>query len=250
MKKNKYERLKLMAKKIFVVDDEKNIRDIVRSYLEKEGFNVSVFENGESALEEYLRSAPDMLVIDIMMPGMSGLELCNEIRKHANTPIIIVSARDEEIDRILGIEMGADDYMMKPFSPKELVARVKAVFRRLDGMGADKTDGNTIGCRDLVIYPAERRVAKVKDGKETDISFTAMEFDFLNFMISNKNRVFTRDQLLKNIWDYRYIGDTRAVDDLVKRIRKKLDASETDFCIDTVWGYGYKVTDYPDRNDG
>ena len=104
-----------MAKKIFVVDDEKNIRDIVRSYLEKEGFNVSVFENGESALEEYLRSAPDMLVIDIMMPGMSGLELCNEIRKHANTPIIIVSARDEEIDRILGIEMGADDYMMKPF---------------------------------------------------------------------------------------------------------------------------------------
>ncbi len=145
MKKNKYERLKLMAKKIFVVDDEKNIRDIVRSYLEKEGFNVSVFENGESALEEYLRSAPDMLVIDIMMPGMSGLELCNEIRKHANTPIIIVSARDEEIDRILGIEMGADDYMMKPFSPKELVARVKAVFRRLDGMGADKTDGNTKG---------------------------------------------------------------------------------------------------------
>ena len=123
-----------MAKKIFVVDDEKNIRDIVRSYLEKEGFNVSVFENGESALEEYLRSAPDMLVIDIMMPGMSGLELCNEIRKHANTPIIIVSARDEEIDRILGIEMGADDYMMKPFSPKELVARVKAVFRRLDGL--------------------------------------------------------------------------------------------------------------------
>ena len=127
-----------MAKKIFVVDDEKNIRDIVRSYLEKEGFNVLVFENGESALEEYLHSAPDMLVIDIMMPGMSGLELCNEIRKHANTPIIIVSARDEEIDRILGIEMGADDYMMKPFSPKELVARIKAVFRRLDGMGAEK----------------------------------------------------------------------------------------------------------------
>ena len=191
-----------MAKKIFVVDDEKNIRDIVRSYLEKEGFNVLVFENGESALEEYLHSAPDMLVIDIMMPGMSGLELCNEIRKHANTPIIIVSARDEEIDRILGIEMGADDYMMKPFSPKELVARIKAVFRRLDGMGAENPDGQSIRCRDLVIYPSERRAVRSKDGKETDISFTAMEFDFLNFMISNKNRVFTRDQLLKNIWDY------------------------------------------------
>ena len=240
MKKNKYERLKLMAKKIFVVDDEKNIRDIVRSYLEKEGFNVSVFENGESALEEYLRSAPDMLVIDIMMPGMSGLELCNEIRKHANTPIIIVSARDEEIDRILGIEMGADDYMMKPFSPKELVARVKAVFRRLDGMGADKTDGNTIGCRDLVIYPAERRVAKVKDGKETDISFTAMEFDFLNFMISNKNRVFTRDQLLDDVWGFDYYGDSRTVDVHIKRLRDKLKGVSDEWELRTIWSVGYK----------
>ncbi len=239
-----------MAKKIFVVDDEKNIRDIVRSYLEKEGYTVSVFENGESALEEYLRSAPDMLVIDIMMPGMNGLELCNEIRKHANTPIIIVSARDEEIDRILGIEMGADDYMMKPFSPKELVARIKAVFRRLDGMSTEKDDGQTLSCRDIVIYPSERRVIKVSEGKETEITFTAMEFDFLSFMVSNKNRVFTRDQLLKNIWDYQYIGDTRAVDDLVKRIRKKLDANSTDFCIDTVWGYGYKVTDSQEKING
>ena len=239
-----------MSKLIYVVDDESNIRTMMQLFLENEGFTVETFKDGQEACQAFSAKEPDMLILDIMMPGMSGLELCNEIRKHANTPIIIVSARDEEIDRILGIEMGADDYMMKPFSPKELVARVKAVFRRLDGMGADKTDGNTIGCRDLVIYPAERRVAKVKDGKETDISFTAMEFDFLNFMISNKNRVFTRDQLLKNIWDYQYIGDTRAVDDLVKRIRKKLDASETDFCIDTVWGYGYKVTDYPDRNDG
>ena len=115
-----------MPKSIYVVDDEKNIRDIVRSYLEKEGYSVMEFENGEEALKTFYASAPDMFIIDIMMPGMSGFELCNEIRKKANTPIIIVSARDEELDRILGIEMGADDYMMKPFSPRELIARIKA----------------------------------------------------------------------------------------------------------------------------
>ena len=180
-----------------------------------------------------------MLVIDIMMPGMSGLELCNEIRKHANTPIIIVSARDEEIDRILGIEMGADDYMMKPFSPKELVARIKAVFRRLDGMGAEKPDGQSIRCRDLVIYPSERRAVRSKDGKETDISFTAMEFDFLNFMISNKNRVFTREQLLEQVWGFDFFGDSRTVDVHVKRIREKLGERD-EWQLKTVWGVGYK----------
>jgi len=230
-------------KKIFVVDDEKNIRDIVRSYLEKEGYTVSEFENGEDALEAYLSSAPDMLIIDIMMPGMSGFELCNNIRHRANTPMIIVSARDEEIDRILGIEMGADDYMMKPFSPRELVARVKAVFRRIDGMKEPSGNEESFVCRDMKLYPVERRAVKVTAEEETDVSFTAMEYDFIIFLVKNKNRVFTRDQLLKNIWDYQYVGDTRAVDDLVKRIRKKLDSAGFDFCIETVWGYGYKVTD-------
>lgn len=232
-----------MPKKIFVVDDETNIRQIVRSYMEKEGYVVKEFENGEDALKAFSPEMPDMLVIDIMMPGMSGFELCNEIRKKANTPIIIVSAREEELDRILGIEMGADDYMMKPFSPRELVARVKAVFRRVDGMMKEKESGALPNCRDIKIYPVERKVVKVESSGETEIHFTAMEYDFLYFMVTNKNRVFTRDQLLKNIWDYQYVGDTRAVDDLVKRIRKKLDAANMDFGIETVWGYGYKVTD-------
>lgn len=233
-----------MPKSIYVVDDEKNIRDIVRSYLEKEGYSVMEFENGEEALKTFYASAPDMFIIDIMMPGMSGFELCNEIRKKANTPIIIVSARDEELDRILGIEMGADDYMMKPFSPRELIARIKAVFRRVDGMLREKHEGMLPSCRDLKLYPIERKAVKVSlDGKETEVTFTAMEYDFIYFMIANKNRVFTRDQLLTNIWDYQYVGDTRAVDDLVKRIRKKLEAADMDFCIETVWGYGYKVTD-------
>ena len=235
-----------MPKTIYVVDDEKDIREIVRSYLEKEGYAVNEYENGEDALAAFNEQAPDMLVIDIMMPGMSGFELCNEIRKKANTPIIIVSARDEELDRILGIEMGADDYIPKPFSPREMVARVKAVFRRIDGMHSDSAAALNPHCRDLKIYPDERRVVKVSENGEEDLNFTAMEYNFINFMIANKNRVFTRDQLLTNIWEYQYIGDTRAVDDLVKRIRKKLDSHHTDFSIETVWGYGYKVTDSVD----
>lgn len=234
-----------MSKLIYVVDDEADIRKIIRSYLEKEEYEVCEFENGDDTLAAYNARVPDMLIIDIMMPGMSGFELCNEIRKKANTPIIIVSARDEELDRILGIEMGADDYMMKPFSPKELVARVKAVFRRIDRpLGQPQNSDEYVSCKDLRVYSAERKAIKMQDGDEVqEISFTAMEFDFIYFMVKNKNRVFTRDQLLKNIWDYQYVGDTRAVDDLVKRIRKKLDAAKTEFGIETVWGYGYKVTD-------
>ncbi len=231
-----------MPKLIFVIDDEKNIREIIRSYLEKESFSVMEFDTAEPALEAFNRYKPDMLIVDIMMPGMSGFELCNEIRKIDNTPIIIVSARDEELDRILGIEMGADHYMMKPFSPRELVARVKAVFRRVDGMKDEKAEQEP-QCRDLKIYPSQRRVVKVEETGETELVLTAMEYDFLYFMVTNKNRVFTRNQLLTGIWDYQYVGDTRAVDDLVKRIRKKLDTAGTSFEIETVWGYGYKVTD-------
>ena len=233
-----------MAKKIYVVDDEQNIREIICSYLKKEGFETKEFVDGESLLAEIENSDyPDMFIIDIMMPGISGFELCNAIRKKENTPIIIVSARDEELDRILGIEMGADDYLMKPFSPRELVARVNAIFRRIDGNGKEvKT--NLPACRDIKIYPEERRIVKIDGENETDIAFTAMEFNFIYFMVTNKNKVFNRDQLLQQIWGYQYTGeDTRAVDDLVKRIRKKLDAAGTEFSIETVWGYGYKVTD-------
>ena len=235
-----------MPKHIFVVDDEANIREIIKAYFEKEGYKVTEFESGDDVLKALPAGFPDMFIIDIMMPGISGFELCNAIRKKQNTPIIIVSARDEELDRILGIEMGADDYMMKPFSPKELVARVNAIFRRID-KNIVSNDKDNPSCRDIKIYPAERRVVKVSEGKETEISFTAMEFNFIYFMVSNKNRVFTRDQLLSKVWDYQYMGDTRAVDDLVKRIRKKLDSAETGFGIDTVWGYGYKVSDTADE---
>lgn len=234
-----------MAKHIFVVDDDSNIREIEKSYLEKEGYRVSEFETGEQTLAALSGGFPDLFVIDIMMPGMSGFELCNEIRKKQNTPIIIVSARDEELDRILGIEMGADDYMMKPFSPKELIARINAIFRRLE-MNIVSYNKDYLTCRDIKVYSDERKVVKLGANEEIEIDLTAMEYNFIQFMIKNKNRVFTRDQLLTQVWGYQYMGDTRAVDDLVKRIRKKLIAADTEFSVDTVWGYGYKVTDNED----
>ena len=228
-----------MAKKIFVVDDEKNIRDIVRSYLEKEGFNVSVFENGESALEEYLRSAPDMLVIDIMMPGMSGLELCNEIRKHANTPIIIVSARDEEIDRILGIEMGADDYMTKPFSPSELVARVDAIYRRV-ALAEMRTENNfkeEIHSGEFSLNLRNRYLLK----RGQPIELTQVEFQIMEYFFSNPATALDRTDILKHVWGESYFGEEKIVDVNIRRLRMKVeDEPSNPKHIVTVWGLGYK----------
>ena len=202
-----------MSKKIYVVDDEQNIRDIICSYLKKEGFETKEFVDGESLLEEIKNGDfPDMFIIDIMMPGISGFELCNEIRKKDNTPIIIVSARDEELDRILGIEMGADDYLMKPFSPRELLARVNAIFRRVDGPSKNDKPSLPV-CKDIKIYPDERRIVKISGDTETEIAFTAMEFNFITFMVTNKNKVFNRDQLLQQIWGYQYTGDEMCIRD-------------------------------------
>ena len=227
-------------KLIYVVDDEQNIRELIKSYLVKEGFAVEVFADGESALEEFSKKKPDMLIIDIMMPGIDGYSLCREIRKSSQVPIIMVSAKDDEIDRILGLELGSDDYISKPFSPRELVVRVKAIFRRVNGSGQEQTDErNAVKFRDILLLPEERKV--MKDNKE--IGFTAKEYDFLVYLIKNKNRVFTREQLINSIWGYEYIGDTRAIDDLVKRVRRKLGEAGASLEITTVWGYGYKISE-------
>ena len=227
-------------KLIYVVDDEQNIRELIKSYLVKDGFAVEVFADGESALEEFSKKKPDMLIIDIMMPGIDGYSLCREIRKSSQVPIIMVSAKDDEIDRILGLELGSDDYISKPFSPRELVVRVKTIFRRVNGSGQEQTDErNEVKFRDILLLPEERKV--MKDNKE--IGFTAKEYDFLVYLIKNKNRVFTREQLINSIWGYEYIGDTRAIDDLVKRVRRKLGEAGASLEITTVWGYGYKISE-------
>lgn len=225
------------VKHIFVVDDEHNIRDLIRKYLEKENYLVTVFENAKNVVSEINRLKPDLLVLDIMMPGNDGLELCKEIRKYSEIPIVFVSARDEELDRILGLELGADDYLSKPFSPRELVARIKNIFRRLDKNNKVNTEDLII--RDIKIECHRRYI--VKDG--TELKFTMKEYDLLEFLIKNKNMPFTREQLLEKVWGYDYIGDIRVIDDLIKRLRKKLLEAGTVLEIITVWGYGYRIDD-------
>ncbi|MCX7922056.1 MAG: response regulator transcription factor [Clostridia bacterium] len=224
---------------IYVVDDEKKIRDLISTYLQKEGYEVQTFEDGESALKQFKFNPSDMLILDIMMSEMDGYSLCRELRKISDVPIIMVSAKDEEIDRILGLELGSDDYISKPFSPRELVVRVKTILRRTN-TGKEsliKAPENKLTCMDVTIYPDERRIVKDK----AELELTPKEYDFLAFLIKNKNKVFTREQLITSIWGYDYIGDTRAIDDLVKKVRKKLVEVDSSLQITTVWGYGYKV---------
>lgn len=226
---------------IYVVDDEERIRGLIKTYLVKEGYDVEVFSDGASAFQAFMTKQADMLIIDIMMPGMDGYSLCREVRKNSDVPIIMVSAKDDEIDRILGLELGSDDYISKPFSPRELVVRVKTIFRRIKGEEPVMVEAvrNQLKCQDITVLPDERRI--VKD--EKDIDFTAKEYDFVFYLIKNRNKVFTREQLINSIWGYDYIGDTRAIDDLVKRVRKKLAQVDSKLEIITVWGYGYKVAE-------
>ena len=225
-----------MSKLIYIVDDEENIRELISKYLTKEGYRVESFENGESVINAVVKEEPDMIILDIMMPGIDGFEVTREIRRDSNIPIIFVSAKDEEFDRVLGIELGGDDYLSKPFSPRELVARVKAIFRRVESTIENK---NIISIEDAKILKSERRVIV----KGEDIDFTTKEYELLQFLIENRNIVFTREQLLNGVWGYNYIGDERSIDDLVKRIRKKLKEKGSTLEIKTVWGYGYKIND-------
>ena len=224
-------------KHIFVVDDERNIRDLIRKYLEKEGYQVTVFESAKNVVSEINRLKPDLLVLDIMMPGIDGLELCKEIRKHREIPIVFVSARDEELDRILGLELGADDYLSKPFSPRELVVRIKNILRRLEK--SSQIEAEKLIVKDIKVECHRRYVEK--DG--TELKLTTKEYDLLEFMLRNKNMPFTREQLLEKVWGYDYIGDIRVIDDLIKRLRKKLAEVEAVLEIKTVWGYGYRIDD-------
>jgi DNA-binding response OmpR family regulator len=222
-------------KKIWVVDDEKNIRDLIRRYLTKEDYDVQTFSSAEEFDSAFLaESKPDLIVLDIMLPGTDGLDLCRRLRIDDDIPIIFVSARGEEFDRVLGLELGADDYLAKPFSPRELVVRVKNIFKRL------QTSGNTdqvISLKNVTIIPTQRRATI--NGEET--SFTAREFNLLQLMAVSPGRSFSRTLLIEKIWGYDFEGDERAVDDTVKRIRKKLREKGAQPELVTVWGYGYRL---------
>ena len=220
--------------KILLVDDDPNIRELLNLYLEKEGFEVTMASRGDEALKIFKASPPNLMLLDIMLPGMDGWQVCREVRKVSNIPIIMLTAKDETFDKVLGLELGADDYVAKPFDMKELVARIKAVSRRFQAADAPDRElvfpGLTININQyLVMYM----------GRELEMP--PKELELLHFLASHPGMVFTREQLLEQVWGYDYFGDSRTVDVHVKRLREKLTEGEKlGWQIKTVWGVGYK----------
>ena len=220
--------------KIMLVDDDPNIRQLVNLYLEKEGFEVVMATRGDEALRMFKESPPNLMLLDVMLPGMDGWQVCREVRKVSNIPIIMLTAKDETFDKVLGLELGADDYVVKPFDMKELVARIKAVSRRFQA--ADAPDKELI-FPGLTININQYTVKFM--GKELDMP--PKELELLYFLASHPGQVFTREQLLGQVWGYDYFGDSRTVDVHVKRLREKLGEGENlGWLIKTVWGVGYK----------
>jgi two-component system response regulator VicR len=226
-------------KKILVVDDEKPISDIVKFNLEKEGFEVVTAYDGEEAVEKVEEENPDLIVLDLMLPKMDGLEVCREVRKTRDTPIIMVTAKDQEIDKVLGLELGADDYVTKPFSNRELVARVKANVRRQSSIQSSepvKEETNDIEVGDLTVHPDAYIVSKRGD----TIELTHREFELLHYLARHIGQVMTREHLLETVWGYDYFGDVRTVDVTVRRLREKIEdnPSHPTFLV-TRRGVGY-----------
>jgi len=221
--------------KILIADDDSNISELISLYLMKEGYDTQKAKDGRDALKQFQSYNPDLIILDIMMPEMDGYEVCREIRKTAATPIIMLTAKGETFDKVLGLELGADDYMVKPFDTKELVARVKAVLRRLD---KPETNSKKISYNDLTINMSNYSVTYM----DSNVEMPPKELELLYFLSSHPNQVFTREQLLNQIWGYEYYGDTRTVDVHIKRIREKLGSDEDhpSWSIKTVWGVGYK----------
>jgi len=234
-----------MIKKIYVADDEKNIRDVIFSFLSKEGFVVKTFETGDELFMAFQNERPDLVILDVIMPGTDGFVISSRIRKMSNIPIIMVSARDSEIDRITGISLGSDDYLTKPFSPMELVARVKAMFRRIDmDTGSNEAKGN-FSFANIRVETVSRDVLI---GAEK-IELTPTEFLLLIYFIKNNTKAISREELLKNVWKYDFEIDTRATDDVVKRLRKKLILAGASAKIESVWGYGFKLQEIEKKKE-
>lgn len=223
--------------KILIVDDDANIAELISLYLTKECYDTRMVHDGEEALQIFEQYGPNLILLDLMLPGIDGYQVCREIRTKSNVPIIMLSAKGEIFDKVLGLELGADDYIIKPFDSKELVARVKAVLRRYQPVKKENTSTN-IKCveyPDLIINQSNYSVLYY--GRPIDMP--PKELELLYFLASSPNQVFTREQLLDHIWGYEYIGDTRTVDVHVKRLREKIKDHIT-WSLSTVWGVGYK----------
>ena len=227
-----------VKQKILIVDDDNNIAELISLYLTKECYDTKIGNDGEQALIAFEHYKPNMLLLDLMLPGIDGYQVCREIRAKSDVPIIMLSAKGEVFDKVLGLELGADDYILKPFDSKELVARVKAVLRRFQPAKPEAYASVDIKC---VEYPGLivnlSNYSVTYDGQQIDMP--PKELELLYFLASSPNQVFTREQLLDNIWGYEYVGDTRTVDVHVKRLREKIKDKPT-WRIATVWGIGYK----------
>ena len=222
-----------MARNILVVEDDRNISDLIRMYLEKEGFEVRIAYDGGKAVEEFEKQQPDMVLLDIMLPVLDGWQVCERIRQKARTPIIMLTAKSDVTDRITGLEMGADDYLVKPFEMKELMARINAVLRRTE-IPDDTKKRLTF---DKLIINLDSYELTV-DGKQVDTP--PKELELLYHLASTPNRVYTRNQLLDEVWGFDYFGDSRTVDVHIKRLREKVEGISEQWELKTVWGVGYK----------
>ena len=226
-----------MAKLIYIADDEENIRVLMKTFLENEGYEVEVFSTGTAVREAFEKRIPDLVILDVMMPGCNGLTLCSEFRRKSRVPIMIVSAKDTLLDKVTGLTMGSDDYMAKPFLPLELTARVKALLRRSE-MDEESEDTERIYiCGNMRLEQGSRKIYI----NELLFSVTPTEFEFLLYVIKRQGTATSKKDILREVWDYQDPGDSRVIDDLVKRLRKKLREAGSTAILETVWGYGYRL---------
>ncbi|MDB0437940.1 response regulator transcription factor [Clostridioides difficile] len=230
-----------MQRLIYIADDEDNIRNLVKTFLKNEGHNVLDFKNGDELLEQFNKKECDLVILDIMMPGLSGFEVCTKLREKSTVPIIMLTARDTDIDYITGITLGSDDYFTKPFSPMSLVMRVKSIFRRIEFEKKQNYDkGNDFLDMELKFGDVTiNKKSKMVTSKNINIDLTPNEYNLLTYLFENRDRAVSRDELLNKIWGYDIEVETRAADDTVKRLRKKI--LKTNILIETVWGFGFRL---------
>ncbi|MGL4819575.1 MAG: response regulator transcription factor [Bacilli bacterium] len=226
---------------VLIVDDEERIRRLLKMYLEREGYRIDEADNGEDAVRMALESNYDLILLDLMMPGKDGIQVCREVREKKATPVIMLTAKGEEMNRVQGFEVGTDDYIVKPFSPREVVLRVKALLRRSSNTAYMATDTSS---KDVIVFPnltIDNDAHRVTVSGQ-DVSLTPKEYELLLFLAKSPDKVFNREQLLKDVWQYEFFGDLRTVDTHVKRLREKLNklSPEAAKMIVTVWGVGYK----------
>lgn len=231
-----------MSRKIYIADDEQNIREVIQSFLESEGYLVTVFENGDDLLAAFKKEPGDLVILDVMMPGSSGFAICAELRQISTVPIIMLTARDSDIDYATGINLGSDDYFTKPFSALSLVMRVKAIFRRIElDKGQDQYAPRILTFADIQI-DLDQRTALLGGAP---LELAPNEYNLLSYLMENQDRAISREELLAKVWGYNMEVETRAADDTVRRLRRKLTGSRT--VIDTIWGFGFRLKEREDN---